>query len=266
LHSQVQPIGVYFAQSTNENGVVTRPNENLGFTKAQHFVLSWNYLFNPNLRIKTEVYYQALFDIPVSKDSATSFSMVNVSDYFPTETLANKGTGKNYGVELSLEKFLSQRYYFLLSTSLFESKYKGSDGVERNTRYNSNYTFVFTGGKEFALSKGSDNTLLGVNLKIIYTGGLRTTPINVDSSVAAGETIFENDQEFSIRNPDYFRIDAGVSLKLNRKKLTSTFLLDLQNATNHKNVYGQYFEPREGKLVTYYQTPLVPVFSYRIEF
>lgn len=264
LHSQVQPIGIYFAETTDTNGVVSKPNENLGFTKAHHFVLSYNYLFNPNLRVKTEVYYQALFNVPISKEGATSYSMLN--DFYTTDPLVNEGTGKNYGVEVSVEKFLSNRYYFLLSTSLFQSKYKGSDGVERNTRYNSNYTFVFTGGKEFALSKGSDNTLLGLNLKIIYTGGFRTTPIDLDSSIAAGKTIFKEDQIFSTQNPDYFRIDAGISLKLNRKKLTSTFLLDIQNATNHMNVYGQYFEPREGKLVTYYQTPLIPVFSYRIEF
>lgn len=264
LHSQTQPIGIYFAKRTGVNGVVSRANENLEFTRAHHFVVSHNYLFNPNLRIKTEVYYQALFNVPVSKEGATSFSMLN--DFYTTDPLVNDGTGKNYGVEVSVEKFLSRRYYFLMSTSLFQSKYKGSDGIERNSRFNSNYTFVFTGGKEFALSKGSDNTLLGLNLKIIYTGGFRTTPIDLDSSIVAGETIFIEDQIFSIRNPDYFRIDAGVSLKLNRRKLTSTFLLDIQNATNHQNVFGQYFEPREGRLVTYYQTPLIPVFSYRVEF
>ncbi|MBA2423600.1 MAG: hypothetical protein H0V61_10320 [Chitinophagales bacterium] len=47
--------------------------------------------------------------------------------------------------------------------------------------------------------------------------------------------------------------------------MTSTFLLDIQNATNRQNVFGQYFEPNEG-IVTYYQTSLIPVLSYRLEF
>ena len=265
LHSQTQPIGVYFTEETHD-GKTIQPNHDLGFSKAHHFVLSYNYLFNPNLRVKTELYYQALFDIPVSRDSATSLSLVNSEGGFETEALANKGTGKNYGLEITVEKFLSNRYYFMLSNSFFQSKYKGSDGIERNTRWNSGYNIVFTGGKEFVLSKQNDHTLLGFNAKVIYTGGFRTTPIDLNQSIAKGETVTDDSKAFSIQNPDYFRIDLGVSLKLNRPKLTSTFLLDIQNATNHQNVFGQYFEPSDGTIVTYYSTPLIPVFSYRVEF
>ncbi len=265
LHSQAQPIGVYFSQEESD-GKILQPNHDLGFTKANHFVLGYNYLLNPNLRVKTEVYYQALFHIPVSKDSATSFSMVNSTGEFPTEALINRGTGKNYGVELSVEKFLANRYYFLLSSSLFQSKFKGSDGIERNTHWNSNYSVVFTGGKEFVLSKETDHTILGFNVKVIYTGGLWNTPIDLTASSAAGKTVYDDAQAFTVQNASYFRIDGGMSLKLNRPKLTSTFLLDVQNATNRKNVYGQYFEPITGSIVTYYSTPLIPVLSYRIEF
>ena len=154
----------------------------------------------------------------------------------------------------------------MLSTSLFQSKYKGSDQIERNTRYNSNYNIVFTGGKEWVLSRELDHTLLGFNLKVIYTGGFRTTPIDLESSIAQAETVFDDANAFSLQNPDYFRIDAGVSLKLNRPRFTHSFLLDIQNATNHQNVFGEYFEPTEGEIITYYSTPLIPVLSYRIEF
>lgn len=266
LHSQVQPIGIYFNEATDALGNVTEPNHDLGFSKAHHYVLSHDYLINPNLRIKTEIYYQNLLNIPITKDSANAFSMINETRAATTDALVNKGTGKNYGLEVSAEKFLSNRYYFLLSSSFFRSKYTGSDGIERNTRWSTNVNGTFTGGKEFVLSKGSDNTLLGFNTKVIYSGGLRTTPINLEASIAEGTTIFDESQTFSQQNPAYFRIDAGMSLKLNRKKVTSTFLIDIQNATNRQNVFGQYFEPNEEKIVTYYQTSLIPVLSYRLEF
>ncbi|MBA2423601.1 MAG: hypothetical protein H0V61_10325 [Chitinophagales bacterium] len=53
-------------------------------------------------------------------------------------------------------------------------------------------------------------------IKIIK--GLRTTPIDLDASIAEGTTIFDESQTFSQQNPAYFRIDAGMSLKLNCKK------------------------------------------------
>jgi hypothetical protein len=265
LHSQSQPIGVYFAEVA-EGDQFIQPNRELGFSRAHHVVLSYHYLITPDFRIKTEVYYQSLFDVPVSADSATSFSLINSWGGFVTGALVNEGNGTNYGLELTVEKFLSDRYYFLLSSSLFQSKYEGSDGIERNTRWNSGFNGTFTGGKEFVLSKNSDRTLLGFNLKAIYAGGFWQTPVDVQASQQAKETIYDESRAYSIQNPDYFRLDAGMSLKLNRQKLTSTFLLDIQNVTNRQNVFGQYYESTEGEVVTYYSTPLIPVLSYRIEF
>jgi hypothetical protein len=265
LHSQAQPIGVYFAEE-EKGDQPFRPNSELGFSRAHHFVLSYHYLITPDFRIKSEVYYQSLFGIPVSADSSTSYSLLNSWGGFTTEPLGNEGKGKNYGLELTAEKFLSHRYYFLLSSSLFQSKYQGSDGVERNTRWNSGYNAALTGGKEFVLSKKNDHTLLGFNLKVIYAGGFWQTPVDVEASQAADETVYDEANAYSVQNPDYFRIDAGMSLKLNRPRLTSTFLLDVQNATNRQNVFGQYYEPADAEVVTYYSTPLIPVLSYRIEF
>ena len=266
LHSQLQPIGVYFTQSVNANGETSQANKNLEPTKAHHVVLSYNYAFSENLRLKTELYYQHLFNVPIDRDSATSFSMLNLVDGFPTNPLHNAGTGDNYGAELTLEKYLSKRLYFLASASLYQSQYKGSDQKERNTRYNGNYAATFTGGKEFVLSRKSGNTLFGVNMKVLYAGGFRYTPINLDASVIANETVHYDNMAFSGKYPDYFRIDAGVSLKWNRPKLTNTLSLDVQNALNRSNIHSYGYEPMKQKIVTHSQTGLIPVLAYQVQF
>lgn len=266
LHSQQQPIGLYFAQNISKDEKTFYPNRNLKFTNAHHLVLSYNYLLGQNLRIKTEFYYQWLFDVPVSVDSATSFSMLNQAEGFISEKLINNGTGTNRGMEFTLEKFLSNRFYYLLSISLYESKYKGSDGIERNTRYNGNIAGSFTAGKEFMLSKKPEATILGFNTKILYSGGYRFTPIDLEASIASGGTVEIENNAFSKQNPDYFRIDAAISLKRNKPYHTTILSLDIQNATNRKNVFGQYFEPQKQSIVTYYQTTIIPVLSYKVEF
>ena len=236
------------------------------FTKSHHLVLSYNYLLSKNLRIKTEFYYQWLFDVPVSKDSSDSFSMLNQAEGFISNKLINNGSGFNRGMELTLEKFLSNRFYYLLSLSLYESKYKGSDGVERNTRYNGNVAGSFTAGKEFVLSKKPEATILGFNTKILYSGGYRFTPIDLAASIAANQTVELNNSAFSKQNPVYFRIDAAISLKRIKPHHTTILSLDVQNATNRKNVFGQYFEPQKQSIVTYFQTTIIPVLSYKVEF
>lgn len=262
LHSQVQPLGTYFGEAM-VNGEPVRHNEELELSKAHHFILGYDRSLTNHLRLKVETYYQQLYDIPVSADPTSSFCLINRQWDYETDPLVNEGLGRNYGVEFTLEQFMHQNMYFLLSTSLYDSKYKALDNVWRNTRYNANVNVSFTGGKEFQLSK---NRILGLNIRTIYSGGFRETPINTEASIEKGETVYYEDQAYSEQVSDYFRTDLRVSLKRNKAKSTHTLALDIQNTTNRKNVYGSYFEPMTGKVTTSYQTPLIPILSYKIEF
>jgi hypothetical protein len=263
LHSQLQPIGVYFAEKT-ENGQTILPNKNLELSKAHHFVAGYDLVFNDHAHVKAEVYYQHLFNIPISRDVTSTYSILNSTDGFPAEALTNDGLGKNYGMELTYERFLFKNLYYLLSVSVYESKYKAADGNWYDTRFNTNYAATLTIGKEWNLEK--KNRVLGVNIKSVNVGGFRYTPIDLDASIAAGETKFIKSETFGKQMPDYYRLDIRFSLKRNYNKLTSTLALDIQNVTNRKNVGGQSFDAKTGKVNYWYQTPLIPILSYRLEF
>lgn len=264
LHSQIQPLGVYFAK----NEFSDKLNKDLGMSKAHHLVLGYDRMLAENLRLKAEAYAQWLFDIPVRRDTLNSFSMVNVSEDYITDPLKNSGTGTNYGLEVTVEQFLKHDFYFLLATSLYDSKYKGSDNVERNTRFNGQYGITFTGGKEVLTGNKWKNRVLGFNLKTIYRGGFRGTPVDLEASQALpGQgAVYVDSEAFSIQYPDYFRADIRISLKRNRKASTQTLALDIQNVTNRKNIYGRFYDSESGQIKTYYQTALIPILSYKIEF
>ncbi|MBD3627320.1 TonB-dependent receptor [Cyclobacterium sp.] len=262
LHSQVQPLGSYFAE-LEENGQIIKPNENLGLSKSHHFVLGYDRQLSPYLRFKVEGYYQYLSDIPIKPGINETYAIINQQWSFVTDPLVNEGFGRNYGAEFTLEQFTHKNLYFLLSTSLYNSLYKTQENKWRNTRYNGNANLTLTAGKAFNWKK---NRILGVNIKSIYGGGLRTTPINLEKSIARRETVFEEGKAFEEQNPAYFRTDLRVSLKWNRPKSTSTLALDVQNVTNRKNIFGTYFEPMDGTIKTAYQAPLIPLISYRVEF
>ena len=264
LHSQVQAWGVYFAKTIDANNTRQQPNKKLDFTKAHHFVLSHNYLLGKNLRVKTEVYYQQLFNVPVSAiDTATNSTLNVVSEYI-SEPLINKGKGRNYGIELSFEKYLSNNFYWMLSNSFYESKYTALDGVERNTRFNGGHINTLLAGKDF-VSEGNSKTF-GVNIKTIYAGGLRTTPIDAAQSRIRGYTVYNQQQAFSLQNPSYFRTDLRISMKWNRRQRTNTLSLDIQNLTNRQNVFNQWFDGVQDKVVYNYQNGLIPILNYKVEF
>lgn len=219
LHSQVQPLGTYFAEH-EVNGQLTLPNKDLGLSKSHHFVLGYDRSLTPYLRMKVETYYQHLFDIPIKSGVEETYSIINQQWTFATDPLVNEGLGKNYGVELTLEQFTHNDLYFLLSTSMYNSKYKTNEDVWRNTAYNGNFNVTLTAGKEYKLK---NERVLGLNIRTIYGGGLRSTPINLEESMEKGEGVYEDNLAFTDQNPAYFRTDLRFSLKKNTSNSTRTW-------------------------------------------
>ncbi len=264
LHSQMQTLNVYFAQQKMANGTVAMPNKNLDLTKAHHYVASYGYKLTKNLQVKTELYYQQLFNVPVSIYDTSTLSTLNIQNEYFTDPLTNKGKGRNYGVEISLERYLQNNFYLTLNNSIYQSKYTARDGIERNTRFNGNYITTFIAGKDFVNERKSKT--FGINIKTINAGGLRNTPVDLAASQQAGYSVFKEKDAYSLQNPAYFRTDLRVSIKWNRKNFTSTFSLDVQNISNRLNVFSQGYDTEKNEIVTYYQTGLIPILNYKIDF
>ncbi len=263
-HSQMQTLNVYFAEQKDTNGKITMPNSNLSLSKAHHYVLSYSRTIFKNLKAKAEVYYQQLYNIPVSVYDSSTLSTVNIQNEYFTDPLENKGKGKNYGVEISIEQNLQNNFYLTFSNSIYQSKYKAKDQIERNTRFNGNYISTITAGKEFVNEKKSK--VMGVNVKTIFSGGYRNTPVDIAASRERGYTVYREKEAFSLQNPAYFRTDLRLSIKWNRKYVTSTLSLDIQNITNRLNVYSQSYDSEKNKIVTNYQNGLIPVLNFKIDF
>jgi len=262
MHSQLQPIVIYFIED-EETGKTT--NDNLDFTKSIHLATGWDRQLNENMRIKIEAYYQYLYSVPVD-EKPSHFSMLNTgADFgFPTRSnLVNEGTGENYGLELTIEKFFSNNYYFLITGSVFESNYTGSDEVRRNTLFNTNYVTNLLAGKEFKLS---DKFAITVDAKVTYAGGRRYTPILLEESIAAKETVRDDNKVFEERYKDYFRPDLKIGFRQNAKKISQTFYVDMQNFIGSQNIFVQDFKASTNSIATTYQRGFFPNVLYQILF
>lgn len=266
IHSQVQPIGIYFYQFADANGQLSYPNRNLGLSKAQHFVLAYDLALTDRIHVKLETYYQHLFQIPISTDPPSTFSVLNAQQGFAAEPLTGQGKGRNYGAELTVERALYNNFYYLLSAALYESKYKAPNGNWYDTRYNTNYMTSLTAGKEWMFQKKNKTRTLGINVKSVLTGGMRFTPISLEASVLAKETIYDDTRSFMSQMPTYYRLDLKFSIKRDYKNVTSTFAIDFQNILNRKNVAGQYYDGNAQQVKYVYQTGILPVVSYRLTF
>lgn len=265
LHSQIQSIYTTFVQTKTPSGYALS-NRDLGFTKSNHYVITYDWNITEFVRLKAEGYYQSLSDIPVEV-TPSSYSAINSGMSFvpdDRDNLVNEGTGENYGVELTLERFFDRGFYFLVTSSLFESTYKGSDGIARNTAFNTGYVANALGGKEFRV--GRKRNYLSLNLKVTTIGGRYLTPIDLQSSGQLGRPVYQESEAFSQKQDAYFRTDFRVSYRKEYSKSTLEFALDLQNVTGNQNIFQQTYNPRTNSIATEYQQGFFPVPFVRYTF
>ena len=266
-HSQVPALPVFFFRDPTTGS--PDANQNLGYLQADHYVVGGALALNAAWRIKSEVYYQRLFDLPVD-DFTSSFSIVNAgADFvFPERGgLVNAGSGQNYGIELTVERTFTDNWYALLTGSVFESNYAGSDGIERPTAFTNQYVVNALGGREWAIGKDKRNRLT-LNTKVTSSGGRYYSPVDLAASRAAETDVRDETRAFSERYPPYFRWDLkfGIQLNSRSKKFSQSFFLDLQNLTGNENVFQRRYNPVTGDVNTVYQSGFFPDFQYRLQF
>ncbi|MEZ4685602.1 MAG: carboxypeptidase regulatory-like domain-containing protein [Bacteroidia bacterium] len=265
LHSQMQPLSLYFSPVPRGDDT-TYINRNLGFTRAHHAVLSYSFRFNPSLSLKVEPYAQLLFDVPIINRPTSNVSALNLLEEVVEDTFTNAGTGRNYGLELSLEKTLNKDYYFLMSASYYNSTYVAGDGEEYDTRFNGNYAIALTGGKEFIRNKEEHQGIWAIDTRIFAQGGQRVKRIDDVASRAAGRTVYIESFGWSDQLDDYLRVDIRISHTRHKANYTRTFAIDIQNVLDRENIGWQYFDPLLGETVTKYQLGRIPMLTYRVSF
>jgi hypothetical protein len=119
------------------------------------------------------------------------------------------------------------------------------------------------GGKEFKIGKSG---VLAADIKLTSSGGRYTTPIDLEASRLAGEGVYLDDLAYSKRFDNYFRTDFKIGYRLDMKRISQEWLIDIQNVFNNQNIYDEYYNPQTENIDTQYQLGLLIIPQYRILF
>ncbi len=269
-HSNMESVHNYYTKFTNSNGEEKLVNADLDLLKAHHFILGYEKRFSAQLRAKVELYYQHLYSLPLENNDTSIYSTINEGLEVRYVDLVNEGTGRNYGMELTLERFFHKNYYFLLNGSVYESKYTPLDGIERNTRFNGNYLVNLIGGKEFDGLGKNKNQTLGLNAKVFFGGGKKIIPLVRDGdgnaiSDPVNGPLMDMDNAYDKKIEDLYQIIIAVSYKFNRPKATHELFFNLDNITNSKGKISEFYDEREEGNVGYVtQFGFFPNVMYRL--
>lgn len=262
LHTKTESVSSYFAIVRMPDGSLSEGNKNNGFTRSMHNIIGYDLALDNNIRAKIEAYYQYLYDVPIVDTTNSTMSALNFSYGIPDVQLKNKGIGYNKGFEITLEKFYSNNFYFLVTTSVFQSKYKANNGIWYNTYFNNHLVSNLLGGYDLKIGQNT----LGVNLKMLYRKGYRYTPIDLEKSILAHDEVYQQDKLFSVHLPDFTRFDIGVYFRKNALNFSSVFSLDIQNVIDRKNILAYEYDDKTQSLKGIEGMGLIPIINYRIEF
>ncbi len=268
FHSKPDHISTYLFQDRQQGVTNTYPNKDLGLLKAFHVVAGYQRALGAGVRFKTEAYYQYLYNIPVEKRVNSEFSLINAFEIFSllgTGQLVSEGTGQNYGIDMSIEKPFANNYYVMATGSLFKSTYKNYAGEEYSTTFDRGCQLNLLGGKEFKVSRDG-RKILGLNGKLLFSGGMRESPIDLAASRKANEVVLVPKQYYTKQVPAYFRSDIGIYYKINRQRATHSIQLEIQNVTNRENYYYSYYDEDAGDIKRVNQLGIFPNIAYRIDF
>lgn len=257
-HSRFLPLGTYYYQA---NGKL--PNLDLPLLKSHQVVLAHEFNFAKALKVHTELYYQNHFDVPVNG----TWSILNTIVGFPNRELVAKGTGTNYGLDFSVEKAFEQGMFCLISASLFNSTYTDEGGKSHSTAFNSHFAANATIGKEWTMRKGA---ILQAGGRLLYNGGQRLTPLQqgvVINRYALNPPLDES-LPFTDKVAAYFRPDARIALRKDKKKSAYTLALDIQNVINRRNIDAlkRGYDPDKNEWIYRSQSSLTPLLSFQIDF
>lgn len=261
LHSRREKLDYYFVEQ-EANGK-TESNRYLDFSKAHHFGLTYDWNINSYMHLKVEPYYQYLFRIPVEENS--SFSIINHQSFYLDRILKNRGSGVNYGIDITLEQYMKNGFYYMITASLFKSKYKAGDNIWRNTRLDKNYLLNILAGKEWMVGRNKQN-VLSLNGRIFFQGGDRYTPVNEGKSMIEHDIKFDETRAYSKKFDPSINGDISFSYRINKKKISHEFSIKMLNVGMRTGMHFYQYNEKTHKIEKKDGSGLIPNISYKIYF
>lgn len=276
LHSRAEKTDIYFTRelpNPKETGdwhtVPVKSdnlvNKELGFTKSHHLMLTYAWKMSEYWNLKVEPYFQYLFNVPV--EDGKPYSVLNRQEFYLDKALVNKGLGRNYGVDITLERYLNNGWYGMLNGSFFSSRYKGGDGKWRHTLFDRGYIVNVLGGKEWMLGRNHNN-MLSVNVKMTFQGGDRYSPVDREKTLAQPDLVTQYDEanSFSMQRDPMFIMHYTISYRMNRQGKTHEFSIKHINCTGTKSFYGFEYDYKHDTFEAQTFNLSLPFVAYKIEF
>lgn len=264
-HSKHEDFSTLFIMREGEENYI-----DLDLVKSNHLVVGNEYKLNKDWLIRTEAYFQYMYDIGVDKKNHYPFSNFNMFELYSLDIhdsivdLSSEGKAKTRGLEISLEKYFSDHYYCQANFAFTRSFFSDIDGDYYASAFDHKHIMKIAVGKEW-LFGDNDQKTFGLNIGFKFAQGKRYLKLDEEKSKALGFQTYDYEAGYSEVGPNIFNVDLGINYIVNNQKVTHEIRLDIFNVNNQEPVIGTSFDRLQNKEITYSFYGLVPFFVYAVK-
>lgn len=264
-HSKNEDLSILFMRRDGKENYM-----DLDLVKSNHLIFGNEYKLNEDWYLKSEIYFQHMYDVGVENQNNYAFSNFNMFEFYSLYThdsivdMSSEGKAKSRGIEVSIEKYFNNQYYFLVNASFSRSFFTDIDGNWYPSVFDHKHIFKIATGKEWSLGKNDEKTL-GINIRLRYAQGKRFLEVDEEASIARKLQTYNYEAGYLQVGPAIKNMDFGFNYIVNRKKVTHEIRLDLYNATDAIIPMGTYFDRVQNKKVAYNFQDMMPFFNYSVK-
>ena len=237
-------------------------NRNLTPWRADHYVGGVAWEGGDGWRMTLEGYRKDYADYPVATQYP-SLSLANVGDTFNVREilfpLTSSGEGRSTGVELFVERKLTDKLYGQGNLAFSRTRHAGLDGILRPGSFDYPIVFNLVGG--YRVSNAWE-----VSTRLTYLTGRPYTPFDEELSSAQRRGIYDLARVNGVRADDYFRLDVRVDRSFDIVGESFVLFAGVQNITNRRNFAGYNWNRRLNALEFSEQQGLFPTLGFEWKF
>jgi len=267
--------GVYYQTLPPAFLAYTPGAKDLRDMKAVHFSAGMEWLWGNGAKMTLEAYWKEYENLPISPAQPQMLAMDYAVDpsrgmnltaegfmpegYKVPKTLVDGGAGYSRGLELVIQKKLTDKFYGFLSAAYFRCRYKDLRG-EWHDRVSDNRYIV-------NLSVGyKPNRSWEYSAKWTLLGGTPYTPVDEAASRFWSVGIDDESRFLQARLPAYNSLCLRVDKRFYFRGSSLVLYLDLWNALGRQNVLFYYWDIWANKLEPEYQMTITPILGIEFEF
>lgn len=250
-----QTLPLYFLSQNEEFRKLSDP-------LSYHVILGFNYLFSDDTKLTVELYNKEHRQLPVDPDLYSLYLLDGaIFGLFYTNhfNLVNNGEGNTRGIELMVQKKLSQNFYGMISTSLFRSTYKDLNGISHDRIIDNKFLIAVEGGYKI-------DEEWEFSMRFNYAGGMAYTPFDVQRSTELQSGVFDVNRINSLRLPDYHILSIRVDRRFHFSGSNMIIYLSIWNLFDQENISLHGWSEMYNLAVDYKLMERVPIFGIEFEF